>query len=293
VDIAKRLQERMDDAVELAKQQPNHANLDTRINDYLADKLTAAQMKELSDAFGPQIDAEILRREQAAQRKKELDEKNALRIFDGVFTDKEEAAARKACAEYAPRHPSILGIVKNQLMLLEEVWRRKQFVTVPNLDSAYKFLDSQGAFEKPIEPIQSATEFKAANIQDWPEERGIPPLVRQRIEKLLDTFCTNHAEYIRSDSNAQKIMAALPPGAVSLQGIEEAFQAVRGKLDLNDSVQRGELVTVTNMGGHPHGFPKESEKYSLKMKVRSMSADQIAQRCADDPAFEAALNFPK
>ncbi len=50
------------------------------------------------------------------------------------------------------------------------------------------------------------------------------------------------------------------------------------------------MTRVVDYGQQKHGVPPESEKYSIKMKVRAMSADELAQRCADDPAFKAALD---
>src|SRR5260370_539433 len=51
--------------------------------------------------------------------------------------------------------------------------------------------------------------------------------------------------------------------------------------------------SVTRMVDYPHqlrGVPPQSDKHSFRMKVRSLSASEIAQRCADDPAFKAALD---
>ena len=290
MDITKLMQEQMDDAAELAKRPPDPANLASQIKSYINNELSAPEMDILSKAHGPQIDAEIKRREQVAQRKKELDEKNALRIFDGVFTDNEEQAARQACFDFGQKHPVIRGNVENQLMLLAEVQNRKQFVTLHNLEAAYRDLSARKAFIEVVEPVQSAAQFKAAHIEDWPAPE-VPPLVLARIGKILDTFSVSHPEYVHSNSNLSKLLAALPRGVpISLQSVEEAFHDVRAELDLSNASQRGEVLRYTDMGGRPQGFPKESEKYSFKIKIRSMTADQIAQRCLDDPAFKQALD---
>jgi len=55
------------------------------------------------------------------------------------------------------------------------------------------------------------------------------------------------------------------------------------------ATNEGSVTRVTDYGQQKH-VPPESEKYSFKMKVRAMSADELAQRCADDPAFKAALD---
>jgi hypothetical protein len=293
MDITRRLQEHIDDAAELAKQQSDHASLATRINDYLADKLTALQMKELSDAYGPQIDAEIERRGQAARRKKELDEKNALRIFNGVFTEKEEAAARKACFEFGQKYPSFLGIVKNQLTLLEEVANRKQFVTVESLESAYKFLRSQGAFVEPIEPIQSADDF----LKDHTElhDTRTPPIARAAVEKALVSFASLNPEYLPTAKNGSLMMqwlaeTELPPATGNLN---QAFHALRsqGLLELNSAIMQSGSTRFTDYGNTAqHGIPPRPEKASFRKKVEGMTSTEIAEACRLDPAFERALN---
>jgi hypothetical protein len=294
MDITELMRQKADDAAESAerdKRQPDQADLASRIAAYLNNELSASEMDKLSKGHGPLIDAEIQRREQAAQRKKELDEKNALRIFNGIYTEREEADARQACSEVRQKHP-ILRIVKYQLMLLGEVASRKQFVTVPNLEAAYQSLRAEGAFEEPIEPVQSAEQYRKEHSEDWPAPE-VPPLISQRIEKFLATFKSANPQYILSPKNSAKMMdGILKSGStISLPLIQAVYEdlSARGELELNNT-QTGAVVTVTDLGGRSQGFPKESEKYSLKMKIRSMTADQIAQRCADDPAFERALN---
>src|SRR5216683_5409264 len=46
----------------------------------------------------------------------------------------------------------------------------------------------------------------------------------------------------------------------------------------------GQAVRVVDMGGKDYsGYPPESEKFSFKAKVRSMSATELAERCQLDP----------
>jgi hypothetical protein len=53
----------------------------------------------------------------------------------------------------------------------------------------------------------------------------------------------------------------------------------------------GQAVRFTDMGGRDYsGYPPESEKFSFKSKVRSMSATELAERCQLDPAFKKSLD---
>src|SRR6266478_7876471 len=53
---------------------------------------------------------------------------------------------------------------------------------------------------------------------------------------------------------------------------------------------RGNVVNVVDYGPQKHGVAPEPDRYSFKQKIRSMSASEIAQRCADDPAFRKSLD---
>ena len=53
---------------------------------------------------------------------------------------------------------------------------------------------------------------------------------------------------------------------------------------------KGNVVNVVDYGERTHGAPPEPEKYSFKQKIRSMSASEIAERCAADPSFKKSLD---
>lgn len=101
-----------------------------------------------------------------------------------------------------------------------------------------------------LAPVQSANEYLAQH----PElhETGISPLIAARHQREQNT---------------------------------EAHFAAGSTATSESTVTR-----VVDYGEQKHGFPRESEKYSFKMKIRAMSADELAQRCADDPAFKTALD---
>ncbi len=101
-----------------------------------------------------------------------------------------------------------------------------------------------------LAPAQSATEYLAQH----PElhDNRVPPLIAARHQRQENT--TTH------------VAAA------------------------SAATSQGSVTRVVDYGAQKHGIPPESEKYSFKMKVRAMSANELAQRCADDPMFKAALD---
>jgi len=138
---------------------------------------------------------------------------------------------------------------------------------------------------------QSADEFLAAH--DELRDKRIPHLILQGVGKMFDTFSASHPEFSHTDSNVQAIMAALPRGVpLSLQLIESTFQdlAERGQLETNDAIASSGATRVVDFGPRQRGVPPRPEKPSFREKIRSMTADQIAERCANDPDFKQALD---
>jgi hypothetical protein len=101
-----------------------------------------------------------------------------------------------------------------------------------------------------IGPAESADEYLAAH----------PELKDNRVPPLIDT---RHQREQNTEAHFAKSAAAT-----------------------NES-------SVTRVVDYPHeqrGVPPQPDKLSFRMKVRSMSASEIAQRCADDPGFRKALD---
>ncbi len=291
MDIGKLVREKEDDDRELQKKK-KPLTLAQKIEAFLDGPMNANGADTLTRDHGEAIDKEIQRREQAERRKKEFDEKNALRIFNGVFTEKEEQAARQACWEVGQKHPTVLGIVENQLMLLAEVQGRKQFVTVPNLESAFRDLLARKSFIEVVEPVQSASDF----LREHEElhDTRTPPLARAAVEKALLSFQHFRPEYIASSKNATLMMgwlseAGLPP---SVGNLEAAFDALRqsGQLELNTAVMVSGSTRFVDYGdAGPRGVPPRPDK-AFRKKIEGMTSIEIAEACRLDPAFERALN---
>jgi len=97
--------------------------------------------------------------------------------------------------------------------------------------------------------------------------------------KSADTFLEEHPEL--NDKRVPPLIAARHQRE---QNTAAHFAAASA------ATNESSVTRVVDFGPQKHGIPPESEKYSFRMKVRAMSADQIARRCADDPAFKAALD---
>jgi hypothetical protein len=298
--IEQTLQEREREREAESKKQESET-VAAKITRFLEGGMGAAEMDDFSKTDAAEIDAAIRKREQDKARRRARDERHAAEQWADVYDEEELAVAMAEVRKFVLKHPTFRGdIVENRNVLLYWLIDEKLLCTADNLERAYQDLKPRGVFiekteeERRIEKM-SAKDFKKEHASDWPAQ-GIPPLVLQSVGKVLDTFSAAHPEYVHSEGNKNKILAALEKCGVpvSVQAIEEIYQdlAARRELELKNAVMEYGASRIIDLGGRPQGFPKESEKYSFKMKIRSMTADQIAERCANDPAFkEASITF--
>jgi hypothetical protein len=249
-------------------------------------------MQEIHARYAQAIEAEAERRTEAVRLKKDQDEKNALRIIGGVYTPKEEAEARQACARIALKHPKVLSIEKNQYRLMKEIEDRKEFFTDDTLEAAYKFLDSEGAFEKsPEPPVQSADEYRRTHPELW--DTRTPQLAHESVLRGLDAFRGSRPDYAATAKNATLMLgwlseSGLPPVAANF---DLAFNALKsqGLLELNGAVAEHNGTRVVTYPPQQR-TPVQPSKYSLRAKVDSMTAEEIRERILADKSFESALD---
>ncbi len=172
------------------------------------------------------------------------------RMWGGRATPEETEKARAAGDAFATRHPTFARTVENAQEMV-------RFLEENDLDGT-KIESYSTAFRELsaqgkltlVEP-QSADEYLAEHADELLDRR-IPPLIAGRHQREQNTA----AHFAKSAS----------------------------------ATNEGSVTRVVDYGQQKHGVPPESEKYSFKMKVRAMSADELAQRCADDPTFRKALD---
>ncbi len=290
-----------DDRARLEQEQEQPESLAAQIEAYLTDRLSSREMDALYRSYGQGIEKERLRREQEANRKRARDERKARSLWiDDISSQADMDAADAEIKKFILTHPNFRrDIPQNAQILLRWLAENNLLCTLENLEAGYAFLKPQNVFiqqteEEQAEGRMSASEYKKMHSSDWPEEKSIPPLIVQRIDKVLDTFVASNPRYVRSDSNKDKIVSAfLKSGMqISTQSLQQIFDDLisRGELELSNAAQSGEVLTVTNLGGHAPGFPRQPIRPSFRRLVRELSADELKQRMLDDKGFESALD---
>lgn len=167
-----------------------------------------------------------------------------------LVTPEEAEEAHKAGATFAERHPTFERNEENALAICGYM---SEHHLDPKQVSSYvtAFNALVEAGQMKLAPVLSADEFLVEHAHELVDQR-VPPLIQARHTKA---------------ENTQKFF--------------EKAQAATAE---------GTTVRVLDYPHEQRGVPPQPEKHSFRMKVRSMSASEIAQRCADDPVFKAALD---
>jgi hypothetical protein len=84
----------------------------------------------------------------------------------------------------------------------------------------------------------------------------------------------------------------LHPGAPYLIRVrdQQLADTQKAKKLAEQATVRAGSTSITDYGQKQHGVPPQPDKTSFRIKLRSMSAAEILQRCNDDPAFKKALD---
>jgi hypothetical protein len=294
------VKERADDTLELQKRAATET-VSQKIDRFLSGKMNAAQADCFTREHGLAIDAEIERREQAAERSAERAKARIVALWEGrdIATADENAADRNVIEQFCKDHPNFRrDIPENGRFLLTELRLNQESITAENLEKAYANLQKTGVFqtrtadEKEIATM-SADQFKA--VRPELRNQGIPPLILQSISRTLSTFAATHPEYVLCPENERAMTEAVVTSGlpITVQLLESTFQnlASAGLLKLNaGAVASSGQSTFTDYGDIRHGGPPRPNKPSFRKRIESMSSAEIAEACRLDPAFERALN---
>ena len=167
-------------------------------------------------------------------------------------------------------------------------WSGRKLVTPEEAEEARSagatFAERFPTFERTEENALKICHYMAEHDLDPKQISAFNTLVETRQIKLVPIQSAN--EYLAEHPELHD--DRIPPLIAARHRREQKTEAHFAKSA--SATNQSSVTRVVDYGHQKHGVPPESEKYSFKMKVRSMSADELAQRCADDPAFKAALD---
>lgn len=130
--------------------------------------------------------------------------------------------------------------------------------------------------EKLAERKMSAAEYKAAHIEDWRQ----PPSERMMAAwaKASTFFIQANRSYVPTDENKNRLLSFIEANGLQInpQGLQAAFNALKGELELNENnVQTEQVVKYTNLGGSEPGYPA-LEQHTNGQDEREALSDAIS-----------------
>jgi hypothetical protein len=231
--------------------------------------------------------AAFQRAENVAHNRKAIEQWATKRMFDDKATPEEIAAAVKEATRFSTNHPQFLGPSQptNRGKLFQWLRDRNLQITYDNFCSGFADLSLRGELVVSAACIGEDTELTGEALRNYPRLHELlqPHRLRTAEESMsADEWKAAHPELVDH---------GIPPLILRRQQIAERT-AEHFQQAANSEV-RGSVVHVMDYGEQTHGVPPEPDKYSFNQKIRSMSAAELAGRCADDPAFKAALDKMK
>jgi len=166
--------------------------------------------------------------------------------------------------------------------------------THPNL---YKMLASYTAESQERERTKrmSAADYKKEHPEAF-DSGKVPPMIENRFRQAVATLLVNHPELVQSEENAELLRSYLAEKGLpfNVTNLEVAHTALReaGELKTNsEAVVTSGQTKLIDLGGYREpGYPPRSRKSSFQQKIDGMTADELKQRMAIDPAFRDALD---
>jgi len=211
---------------------------------------------------------------------------NVKRMWDGKATEEENQKAFAAGDRFALTYSQFVRSESNAKAITSYMEQNNLDATqVRSYIEAFEFLVPQGklVLSPKAAGIGSEETLTGEALKIYPRLYLLlqPNKVLTPEDKLsADEWFAQHPELHETRT---------PP--IILQKQQVATATAKHFEQAKSGTAEGQAVRFTDMGGKDYsGYPTESEKFSFKAKVRSMSATELAQRCADDPVFKKALD---
>ncbi|HEV2194024.1 MAG TPA: hypothetical protein VGR55_00440 [Candidatus Acidoferrum sp.] len=189
--------------------------------------------------------------EKRRTNKKHIAAGDVRRMWSGHGSEKEIADTLAAGNEFAKRNPRLEETRENAERLGR--YMKEQSLNPTDVRS----------WQTAFHALVDSGEIKLAEVES------------------ADAFLESHPELL-----PKAVSPFVASQQAKVKATEEHFAAARAA-----SAKAGS-TTVTDYPHEQHGVPplNDIEKASMRQKVRSMSADELAEKCRTDPSFKKALD---
>lgn len=213
----------------------------------------------------------------------------AKRIWEDRATPEETQAAINEVAKFTSTYPQFRGAdVENRKKLLDYLKQRNETVTFQNLVTAFEALALEGSISLSPAAIAAGSETNISG-QDLRRHHSFHLLLQpQRRASDVDRMSADDfkaaAQATHPELRDQRVSPIVAAKNAKAEATAQHFHQAA------EHTNNASVVTLVDYPDQPHGVPPESEKFSFKAKVRSMSATELAERCQLDPAFKKSLD---
>jgi len=218
---------------------------------------------------------------------REIEKSAVQRMFADRATPEETAAAVKETQKFAERFPQgqFATMPENRKKLIAWLKENNRAITYTNLVEAFETLAIAGdlVLSPNVISVGSEVEVTGEALRKYPRlHKLLAPQKRPNIAdtQSADEFKASHPEL--ADRRT-------PPLIQARQQRDANTVAFFKETEAATASTRDGSANVVDYGAQQR-VPVEPEKYSLKQKIRSMSAEEFAQRVKDDPTFAAAID---
>jgi hypothetical protein len=258
-------------------------------------ELTMKDIREMSSAElryhevcnRQNYDAAFQRAENVTHNRKAMEQWATKRMFDDQATPQEIEAAVKEAQRFSANHSQFLGSTQptNRAKLFQWLRDRNLPITYDNFCGGFADLAIRGELVVSAGCIGDGRELTGEALRNYPRLHEL--LQPHRIPTAEESMSADEWKAAHPELADRRVPPLIARRQQVAEKTAEHFQRSAS------AEVKASVVRVVDYGEQRPGVPPEADKYSLKQKIRSMSAAELAQRCADDSAFKKAMDEPK
>ncbi len=262
---------------------------------WAARELTYTEVREMSSSelrWHEQFNATNLENALATPAKakegKDIDRQWAMKkLWDNQTrtTPEQAAAIGEAVEKFLQTYPQVIPRPENHHSILVWLKDRNMDLTYRNLVESFEANALEGKVWLNPNAISAGSETEVSG-QQLLNHHNFFKLIQPQ-QRMSETDRLSADEFYEQN---KEVLADRRVPPITQARNAKAERTKEYFAQSASAEARGNVVNVVDYGPQKHGVAPEPDRYSFKQKIRSMSASEIAQRCADDPAFRKSLD---
>lgn len=207
---------------------------------------------------------------------------------DTQATPEEAAKIWQALQRFKQTYPQFIESNPANAAVLLWLKDRNMEVTFPNLQEAFEDCAMNGTIHLNPSAIAAGSQTDVSG-DDLKRHHNFHKLIQPQqrvsdVDRMSGDEFKTAAQNTHPELKDQRVPQIVAARSAKAEATAQHFTQAA------EHTNKADVVTLVDYPDQPHGVPPESEKFSFKTKIRSMSATELAERCQLDPAFKKALD---